>query len=113
MTAFQKKLWLGIGIMALVSPLGLLLPDTFKAGDAWGEWSTKTIKEMLGFVPQGLKRLSELWSAPLPDYSFGGEHAAPGMQLLAYVISGLVGIGLAAGVIVLIRKFLLNRKDGH
>ena len=113
MTTFQKKLWIGLGIMALLSPLGLLLPEKFKAGDAWGEWSTETIGKMLGHVPQGLKRLSELWSAPLADYSFGGEQAAPAVQYLAYIVSGLVGIALAYGVVLLIKKFLLNRKDAH
>lgn len=112
MTRFQKKLWLGLGIMALISPLGLILPDKFNAGDAWGEWGTETIKKMLGFVPQGLQRLSEFWSAPLPDYSLGGEHALPAVQFLAYIVSGLVGIALTGGAILLIKKFLLNRKNG-
>ena len=33
-----SKLWLGVIILAFLSPLGLLLPEYFKAGDAWGEW---------------------------------------------------------------------------
>ena len=113
MTTFQKKLWIGLGIMALISPLGLILPDKFKAADAWGEWSAESLKEMLGFVPRGLQRLSDFWSAPLPDYSFGAEHASPAVQFLAYIVSGLLGIGLVVGMVVLIRKFLLNRKDEH
>ncbi len=113
MTTFQKKLWIGIGIMALISPLGLILPEKFKAGDAWGEWGADTIKEMIGFVPKGLRRLSELWSAPLPDYSFGTEHAAPAVQFLAYIVSGLLGIVLVGGVVFVIKKFLLDRKDEH
>ena len=33
------KLWIGLGVLAIASPLGLYLPDTFKAGEAWGEWN--------------------------------------------------------------------------
>lgn len=108
MTGFQKKLWIGIGVMAVLSPLGLILPDMFKAGDAWGEWGTDSIKAMLGYVPQGLVRLSELWKAPLPDYGFGGENAASAFQYLAYIVSGLVGIALAWLAVVLIKRFFLN-----
>jgi len=32
------KLWIGIGALIVLSPLGLILPDQFKAGSAWGEW---------------------------------------------------------------------------
>lgn len=49
------KLWIGIGILILLSPLGLLLPEHFKAGDAWGEWGAGTFKELVGYIPQGLK----------------------------------------------------------
>lgn len=31
-----KKLWAGIGALIVLSPLGLILPDRFKAGTAWG-----------------------------------------------------------------------------
>jgi hypothetical protein len=35
MTKFQKKLWIGLAIMALLTPLGIYLPKKFNAGDAW------------------------------------------------------------------------------
>ena len=37
------KLWIGIGALALASPFGLLLPEKFKAGSAWGEWGAGEI----------------------------------------------------------------------
>jgi len=52
-----NKLWVGMGILVLISPLGLLLPERFKAGDAWGEWGTDGIKELVGYIPQGLEKL--------------------------------------------------------
>jgi len=111
MTKFQKRLWIGIGIMALLSPIGIILPEKMKAGDAWGEWGTDTIKEMLGYVPKGLERLSSLWSAPLPDYGFGGENATPAAQYGAYIVSGTLGIALIWLVVLLIKKTLLKQVE--
>lgn len=51
------KLWIGLGILAVVSPLGLILPEYFKAGDAWGEWGTDTIKDLVGYTPVGLEKI--------------------------------------------------------
>ncbi len=114
MTKFQKKLWTGIGIMALISPIGIILPEKFKAGDAWGEWGTDTIKEMLGYVPKGLERLSGLWNPPMPDYGFRGENAAPAVQYGAYIVSGILGIALVWLVVLLIKKTLLKQtEDGQ
>ena len=109
MTTFQKKMWIGIGILALLTPLGIIIPEKMKAGDAWGEWGTDTIKEMLGYVPKGLEKLASLWGAPLPDYGFGGENASPMVQYLAYIISGVIGIALAALVFMLVKKLILKK----
>ena len=75
MTKIQKKLWIGLIIMALLSPLGIILPALFSSGDAWGEWGTETLEKLLGYVPEGLKKYADLWKAPVPDYNPGGETA--------------------------------------
>jgi hypothetical protein len=110
MTRFQKKLWIGILIMALLSPLGVYLPDKFKAGGAWGEWGPEELEKLLGYVPEGLKKLSDLWKPPVPDYNFGGENAAMSTQIISYVISGIIGITAGAIVIFLITKFLIKHE---
>jgi len=110
MTRFQKKLWIGILIMALLSPLGVYLPDKFKAGGAWGEWGPEELEKLLGYVPEGLKKLSDLWKPPVPDYNFGGENAAMSTQVISYVISGIIGITAGAIVIFLITKFLIKHE---
>lgn len=113
MTAFQKKLWIGIAVMAALTPIGILLPEKFGAGDAWGEWGTDTIKEMLGYVPAGLDKLSRLWDAPLPDYGTGAEGASPVSQYIVYIASGVLGIALAALVVYIINKTMLKHlKNG-
>ena len=52
------KFWIGLGVLAVLSPLGLLLPEHFKAGSAWGEWGIDEIQRLAGYVPVGLEKLS-------------------------------------------------------
>jgi cobalt/nickel transport protein len=110
MTKFDRKLWIGLLVMALLTPLGIYLPERFKAGDAWGEWGTDRLQEFLGYVPEGLRKMAELWKAPVPDYNFGGENAAFGTQVISYIMSGIIGIAVAALVIYLITKFLVKHE---
>ncbi len=111
MPKLQFKLWVGLLVMALLTPLGLWLPDKFKAGEAWGEWGTDSLARLIGYVPQGLQRMSELWKAPLTDYSVGGEQSSLTLQLLSYWISGIVGILIVgAGIYVLSRLIIKNGK---
>ncbi len=107
------KLWIGLGILIVLSPLGLIIPDHFKAGDAWGEWGTDGIKELVGYIPQGLEKLSSLWSAPIPDYAFKGwEEKGLGSLSFAYIFSAIVGIGLVVLIIFLLGK-ILARREGY
>jgi cobalt/nickel transport protein len=101
MTKHQKKLWQGLFILALLTPIGIILPEKFNAGGAWGEWGTGTLEKLLGYVPEGLRRWAGLWKAPVPDYNFGGERASKAVQVISYVASGLIGI-LAAGLLIYI-----------
>lgn len=109
MTGFQKRLWIGIAIMAALTPIGIILPKIMGGEGAWGEWDTESLHKMLGYVPSELKRLSDLWSAPIPDYSLGGD-SSPAMTYIIYIASGLLGIGLTWLVVHLITKFLIKRK---
>jgi cobalt/nickel transport protein len=104
MTRFQKKLWIGLLIMALLTPLGVLLPEKFKAEDAWGEWGTEKLEKLIGYVPEGLRRLADFWKAPIPDYNFGGEGASLTLQAVSYIVSGLLGIGVCAFIVFLISR---------
>jgi hypothetical protein len=57
-----------------------------------------------------MKKMADLWKAPIADYNFGGEGAALITQLYLYVISGLIGIIIAATVIYIISKLLVGNK---
>jgi hypothetical protein len=106
MTRFQKKLWIGLLLMALLTPLGILLPEKFRAEEAWGEWGIDKLEKLLGYVPEGLKKLADFWKAPIPDYNFGGEGASMTLQAISYIASGLLGVGVCAFVVFMISRFM-------
>ena len=100
-----KKMWIGLAVLALLSPLGLILPARLKSGTAWGEWSAGELEKMLGYVPQNMKKLAEFWQAPMPDYAFKGwDKLGIGMQSLAYVVSAAVGIVVVVAIVMLLGK---------
>jgi hypothetical protein len=87
------KLWILIIILIALSPIGILAPEWLKAGAAWGEWGAAELKELVGYIPQGLEKLSELWKAPMPDYAFEGSGDKPlRVQSAAYILSAVIGI---------------------
>jgi len=98
------KLRLLIIVLAILTPVGLMLPEYFKAGGAWGEWGSDEIKELIGYIPRGLAKLSALWSAPIPDYSFKGCGGNIG-----YILSAIIGIMITVGIVYLAGK-ILGRK---
>ncbi len=110
MKKFEKKLWLGLFIMVLLSPLGIILPEKFGAEDAWGEWGLDALEKLLGYVPEGLKKTADIWTAPIPDYNFGGDGAWLTAKILSYIVSGIIGIILASVVMIIISKFLFKNE---
>lgn len=104
------KLWIGLVSLALLSPLGLLLPGYFRAGDAWGEWSVEGVKELVGYIPEKLEKLSSIWKAPLPDYAFQGvEEKGIGHLSAAYIFSAVIGIVVVVAIMFLIGKMLTRK----
>ena len=106
-----KKLWIGIVMLILLAPIGLVLPELLKAGGAWGEWRIDEINKMLGYIPEGLKKLSKFWSSPIPDYTFFGWEAGV-KSYIGYILSGVIGVAMVIGLSILIGRFLM-RKNGN
>jgi len=111
-----------MGILALLSPLGLLLPEKFNAGSAWGEWSSDEIKLEIakesgsgqeGYVPKGLSQMEESgWKAPMPDYALPGQEEAPLSQLmLSYILAGAIGMTVSGFLIILGVKAFARKND--
>ena len=106
------KLWIGIGLLIILSPLGLILPEYFKAGAAWGEWGVYEIKETLGYIPEGLEKLSGFWSALIPDYAFRGwEEKGLGHLSISYIISALIGVGVTVALALIIARKLTKKGE--
>ncbi len=104
------KLLIGLGVLALLSPLGLIIPGVFKAGDAWGEWSLETLHDKIGYIPSGMKKLSEFWQAPLPDYAFKGWENFDMKHLsFAYIISALTGMATIALIVWLVGRAIAKK----
>ena len=99
-SATVRKLWLGLALLLILTPLGILA-----AGSAWGEWSARDlsdpqVRQQIAAassnhtpptqVPFGLERLSSIWTAPLSRY------APPFIRSAAfgYLVSAMVGVGL-------------------
>ena len=93
-----RWLWIGLAVLIIASPLGLLAPGT-----AWGEWGTQQLQERgLAAVPAGLEKLSGLWGAPMADYDL---HAL-GNANLGYLLSAVLGILMVAFVVWLFTGLL-------
>jgi len=106
------KLWIGLAILIILSPIGLILPEHFKAGSAWGEWGADEMQKLVGYIPQGLEKLASLWNAPIPDYAFKGwEEKGLSRLSFAYIISAIVGIGITVLVVIGIGKLLAKKGD--
>jgi len=106
------KFWIGLAILVILSPLGLLLPGYFKADGAWGEWGVDEIRKLIGYVPQGLNKLSQFWNSPMPDYAFKGWENKSLVHLsISYVVSAIIGVLVIICAVFLIGKFLSKNKN--
>jgi len=105
------KFWIGLGVLVVLSPLGLLLPAHFKAGSAWGEWGADEMQKLVGYVPKGLEKLSSLWNAPMPDYAFKGWEEKPVATLsFAYIFAAMIGVLICVSVVLILGKFLSKKE---
>ena len=101
-----RPLWIGLGVLMVACPLGLLA-----AGMAWGEWGTddlqnpevrQQITQASGniappeHVPAGMERLASIWTAPMPDYAPPFMHDPN----FGYIMSAIIGAGLIVLIFV-------------
>jgi hypothetical protein len=109
----MKRLWWGLLVLMLISPLGLILPEVFKSGPAWGEWSRPQVERMLGYIPEGFKKVADSWAAPVPDYNlkiWKGRGLAK--MSLGYILSAGVGVGIIILAAFLLGKLLSKKNRG-
>jgi hypothetical protein len=90
--------------------VGILLPMFFNTGDAWGEWSARTVKDLIGYVPHGLAKYSEVWKAPLTDYTLNSGDKSVVHQSGFYIVSGIIGATLTYIVMLIISKIIIRNE---
>lgn len=108
MNKLQKKILVILLLLCLITPIGILLPMFFNAGDAWGEWSAQTVKELVGYVPKGLAKYSDVWNAPLPDYTLNSEDASIVHRSGYYIVSGIIGATVTYIIMILISRLIIR-----
>jgi len=104
----QKKIVIVLLALCLITPVGIILPMFFNAGDAWGEWSAETVKDLIGYVPQGLAKYSDVWKAPLTDYTVNSSDNSVIHQSGYYIVSGIIGATITYIVMLIISKLLIR-----
>jgi cobalt/nickel transport protein len=107
-----RRLCIIVILLAVLTPLGLWLPQRLGAGDAWGEWGPDDLSDHVGFLPRGLARLAGLWKAPIPDYAPPGwEERSFAFQSAAYISSAIIGLVVCGGAIWLLGRWLAKREE--
>jgi hypothetical protein len=108
MNKLQKKILIILLLLCIITPIGILLPVFFNAGDAWGEWSAQTVKDLVGYVPKGLAKYSDVWKAPLPDYTIDSGDTSIVHQSGYYIVSGIIGATVTYAAMLLISRLIVR-----
>jgi hypothetical protein len=106
----QKRILIIMILLCLITPVGILLPMFFNAGDAWGEWSAQTVKDLTGYVPGGLAKYSEVWKAPLTDYTLNSGDKSVVHQSGFYIVSGIIGATLTYIIMLIISRIIVRNE---
>lgn len=109
----QKRILIILILLCLLTPVGIIIPMFFNAGDAWGEWSARTVKEFIGYVPEGLAKYTVLWKAPLADYMINEADKSVVHQSGFYVVSGIIGATITFVVTLVISKLIARNERQH
>jgi cobalt/nickel transport protein len=111
MNKLQKKILIILLSLCLITPVGIMLPAYFNAGEAWGEWSAQTVKELVGYVPEGMAKYSGVWKAPLSDYTVNREDNSVIHRSGYYIVSGITGATVVYVVVLLISRLIVRNEE--
>ncbi len=102
----QKKLWIGLAILIVLTPLGLLAEGT-----AFGEWGSEELQKELGYVPSGVEHGENLWHSLFPDYTVAGFEGSFLYSSIGYILSAVIGIALIYIVTIALGKIIAKREE--
>jgi len=111
MNKLQKKILIILLILCLITTIGILLPSFFNTGEAWGEWSAQTVKELVGYVPKGLAKYSDIWKAPIPDYAVKREDPSIVHRSGYYLVTGIIGATITYIVMLVISGLIIRNGE--
>lgn len=95
-----RKLVPVLGVMILISPIGLLAKGT-----AWGEWNASEIKAKFGYVPAGMEKFSAFWKHIIfPNYSIVGFDQNFWQQAVIYILAAIIGV-----IIIILGTFFIGK----
>lgn len=112
-----RRLWITVALLMLLTPLGILA-----AGKAWGEWSPAVFADenaraqvtsvsqgqpLPPSPPQGLRRLSTLWTAPFPDYAPKFVKSSS----FGYLLSAMFGVGVLLLLSQCVQSWMGHRRE--
>jgi cobalt/nickel transport system permease protein len=105
-----RRLWATVAALMLLTPVGILA-----AGTAWGEWSPSELahasarnvppdstSHFPAAVPEGMQRLSSLWTAPFPAYAPGFVKS----RAFGYLLSAMFAVGVLLSVSLVVQRWL-------
>lgn len=99
-------------VMALLTPVGIYLPEILEAGGAWGEWGVAEVRKMVGYAPEGMEKGSGSWKAPVPDYAQdAGEGSSLPRRGFRYLLSAFLGVSACGGAAYLLARRLARHGD--
>lgn len=103
-----KVFILGVVAMVLLAPAGLIA-----TGTAWGEWGVDEIKEMVGYVPSGLEKFSQIWNSLIPDYTIPGLDGSFLQSSVGYIASAVIGILLISAIMLISSKLIVKKEENE
>lgn len=106
----QKKILIVLLALCLITPVGIMLPSYFNAGDAWGEWSASTVKDLVGYVPEGLTKYTGIWKSPMTDYTLNSNDQSAVHKSGFYIVSGIFGATIAYVVMIVISRLIIRNE---
>jgi len=101
-----KKLWIALGVLILLTPIGLIA-----RGTAWGEWAPEEFKNLIGYVPEKMAQSSGLFGAAFSGYAVPGLEGSFFGSSIGYIFSAFLGVGIIVVIVYVLGKMLIKEEE--